>query len=107
MRSWKEDSLKILSTERVYSFEPVNSALTAEQSEKILGVQANMWTHIARTEAEIDRQIFPRLSALTEVAWIENSSRDWNNFKERMQLHRLRFDKLGVPYFIDPVLWDE
>ena len=100
-------SYDTISTELVYSFEPVSSELTAEQSEKILGVQANMWTHIARSEADVDRQIFPRLSALAEVAWTENSSRDWNDFKDRMQLHRLRLDKLGVPYFVDPVLWDE
>lgn len=96
-----------ISTEHVYSFEPINSELTAEQTRLILGAQANMWTHIARTEEDVDRQIFPRLAAMAEVSWSEKSSRNWDNFKNRMGVHQARLKKLGVQYFVDPVLWNE
>jgi len=86
------------SLEKTYSFEPVAPGLTADQIQHILGVQANMWTHIARTEDAIDRQIFPRLIALAEVAWSPPELRDYSDFQQRLTTHLARLDALGVKY---------
>ena len=72
------------STEKVYSYEPVPEKLTGDQSKYILGAQANMWTHIARTEAAIDAQVFPRLYALAEVLWTNPSTRDYAELQRRI-----------------------
>ena len=57
-----------------------------------------MWTHIARTEAAVDSQVFPRLIALAEVAWSPKDSRDFSDFWSRMGNQYLRLELLGVSY---------
>ena len=87
-----------ISLERTYSFEPESSVSRPENSGHVLGVQANMWTHLARTEEAIDQQLFPRLAALAEVAWSARQARDWPNFGPRMAAHYERLDRFGVKY---------
>lgn len=72
------------STEKVYSYDPVPQELADGQSKYILGAQANMWTHIARTETAIDAQVFPRLYALAEVLWTNPKVRDFSDFQHRI-----------------------
>ena len=79
-------SYETTSTEKVYSYQPVPAELTGDQSKYILGAQANMWTHIARDEEAIDRQIFPRLQALAEVLWSNPVTRDYKEFERRLNL---------------------
>jgi hexosaminidase len=52
-------SYETTSTKKVYSYDPVPEELRGDPSKYILGAQANMWTHIARTGPAIDTQIFP------------------------------------------------
>ena len=87
------------STEKVYSFNPVPVGFGAEKSEKILGVQANFWSHIDRTPPAIDRQLFPRLIALSETAWSLNDNKDWNEFKIRLKAIKKSLDILGINYY--------
>lgn len=77
-------SYETTSTEKVYSYLPVPKELPIEQSKFILGAQANMWTHIARTETAIDAQIFPRLFALAEVLWTNPVVRDYADLERRI-----------------------
>lgn len=87
-----------ISLEKTYSFEPMLEGLSPEQTPHILGVQANMWTHLARSDDAVDEQVFPRLAALAEVGWSPRGGRDWRDFSERMQTHYERLDRLGVKY---------
>ncbi|MFO7616382.1 MAG: family 20 glycosylhydrolase [Bacteroidales bacterium] len=75
--------------EKVYSYDPIPEELTPEQAGFILGAQANMWTHIARTENEIDRQIFPRLYALAEALWTSRERKEWEDFSSRLEASAL------------------
>jgi hexosaminidase len=77
-------SYETTSTEKVYSYHPVPKELSASQSKYILGAQANMWTHIARTPTAIDAQIFPRLYALAEVLWTNPEMRDYPDLEKRI-----------------------
>ena len=64
---------KTISTMRAYDYEPVPSGMTDEQSNNLLGVQSNFWSHIDRTEEDVDKQLYPRLLSIAEVCW---SSKD-------------------------------
>ena len=72
------------SAEKVYSYHPVPNELSVSQTKLVLGAQANMWTHIARTEETIDAQIFPRLYALAEVLWTNPVTRDYPDLEKRI-----------------------
>jgi hexosaminidase len=82
-------SYETTSTEKVYSYHPVPQELAGDPAKYILGAQANMWTHIARTEPAIDAQIFPRLYALAEVLWTNPAVRDYADLEHRIPVRTL------------------
>lgn len=83
---------------KVYHYEPVPSVLTPEQSQLILGSQANVWTEFMPTPQQVEYMVFPRLAALSEVLWSPKELRNWKNFSERMTAQYQRYDKLGINY---------
>jgi hexosaminidase len=76
-----------ISTERVYSYNPVPEFISGGKTDQILGVQANFWSHLNRIEPEMDRQIFPRLLALAEVGWLTATDKNWKDFSLRLKHH--------------------
>lgn len=86
--------------EKIYSFEPLSGKLENVEAEHILGVQANFWSHIDRSEPNMDRQIFPRILALAEVGWTEGMNRNWDNFSLRLKHHYKSLDLLNI-YHMD------
>jgi hexosaminidase len=87
-----------ISTERVYSYEPLSGMLKNVNPEHVLGVQANFWSHIDRTEPNMDRQIFPRILALAEVGWTEGKDRNWDDFSKRLKHQYKALDILDIYY---------
>ncbi|MFC7991701.1 beta-N-acetylhexosaminidase [Streptomyces pilosus] len=87
--------------EDVYRFEPVPAELTPQETARVLGTQANVWTEVMEDQARVDYQTFPRLAALAEVAWSDlpaPADRDFTSFERRMGAHYRRLDALGVAY---------
>jgi len=81
----------------VYSFHPINGFKQIAPNQ-ILGIQANFWSHIHRTPAKMDRQIFPRILALAEVGWTDPSNKKWCQFKLRMKDHFKSLKLLDLYY---------
>jgi hypothetical protein len=71
----------LLPLEKVYAFEPVPDGVPPE---RVLGLQGNLWSEFTPTEQDVDRQVFPRLCALAEVAWSPAARRDWTDFQARL-----------------------
>jgi hexosaminidase len=86
-------------TELVYSYNPVPDGFSSVQAERILGVQGALWTHMADNEMVFDYQMFPRLLALSEVAWSSSTGRNVSDFNNRLDRHLPRFELLGIRYF--------
>jgi len=91
--TWKT----INSLERVYSFDPAPAQLTPEQRKYVLGGEGCMWTEYTY-QFEVDRQVFPRLCALSEVLWSANDAKDFSDFSRRLDRHYQRLAALGVEY---------
>lgn len=89
-------SYKQIGIERVYAYEPVPAGLSADQVRHILGAQANFWSHIDRTPARTDAQLFPRLIALAERTWSPQTCRDWPDFLRRLSAHKSRLAELKI-----------
>ncbi|MBI4582345.1 MAG: family 20 glycosylhydrolase [Planctomycetes bacterium] len=83
----------------VYAFEPIPPELSPEQQPLVVGVEACMWTHLARSEGMIDMSIFPRLLALAEVGWTPVHRRRWGDFSARMKRHEPILRAKGVRCF--------
>jgi hexosaminidase len=67
-----------ISTRHIYDYEPV---IAGTKEVNYLGVQANFWSHIDRSEHNIDKQLFPRLLGLAETAWSRPENRKWEQFR--------------------------
>ncbi len=83
--------------EKVYSFEPIPSGLSTEQTRHIIGGECNMWSEHAPQEV-VDAKMFPRTLAMAEVLWSPASGRDYKEFYARVQRHYARLNDLGVMY---------
>ena len=88
----------VSSLEDVYRFDPTPEELTPEQAERVIGVQANLFTEHMRTEERVEYQAFPRVSALAEVAWTAHDRMDWADFQTRLEPQLARYRTLGIDY---------
>jgi hexosaminidase len=100
-QSLNEDSVTIggfTTVEKVYGYDPVPKELSAEQAKYIMGAQANVWTEYMGNSAKVEYQIFPRMSALSEVLWSPKETKDWNSFEKRLLTQFKRYDLWGTHY---------
>ncbi len=83
--------------EQVYSFNPIPEGVSEDQHSLVLGGECNLWTeHIPEERLEI--MMFPRVCAMAEVLWTKGTSRNYEDFKQRMKQHYARLALLGVNY---------
>ncbi|WP_181885090.1 glycoside hydrolase family 20 protein [Pontibacter diazotrophicus] len=100
-QSQREDSVTIggfTTVQKTYSYEPIPKELTAEQAKYVLGAQANVWTEYMSNPAKVEYQIFPRMTALSEVLWTAPEKKDWNDFEKRLLTQFKRYDMWGANY---------
>ena len=108
-QSKNEDSVTIggyTTIQKVYSYDPIPKALSAEDAKYVLGAQANVWTEYMTNTQKVEYQIFPRMSALSEVLWTPKEKKNWSNFEKRLINQFKRYDWLGINYskaYFDPV----
>ncbi|WP_375445639.1 family 20 glycosylhydrolase [uncultured Fibrella sp.] len=87
-----------LPIEKVYSYDPTPSELSADEQKYILGVQGNLWTEYIHTPAEVEYMVYPRAVALAEIGWMPAGPRNFEDFAARLKNHLKRFDRLGINY---------
>ncbi|OOG60730.1 beta-hexosaminidase [Rhodanobacter sp. B05] len=90
--------LGVESLKDVYAFQVVPGVLSATQAKHVLGVQANLWTEHLPTFAHVEHAVFPRLDALSEVAWSPPATNHWPSFLARLpaQFERYRAQHVNV-----------
>jgi hexosaminidase len=87
----------LLTLEDVYAFNPVPPGLTVAESDRIVGVQACLWSEYIDSVRALDYQAFPRLCALAEVAW-SGPGYPESDFAGRLRVHKGRLRAYGVEY---------
>lgn len=83
---------------KVYDLEPVPSVLSPDERKHIIGVQANLWTEYIVDWPRVQYQLLPRLSALSEVQWLESEKKNYKGFGLRMINMLKLYDKLDYHY---------
>ncbi len=84
----------------VYSFNPALDGLDNNQTDKIQGVQANIWAEWIPSRERMQYMIFPRLTALAEVAWGTADMNQYGDYTNRLLTHYKRWDIMGINYRI-------
>jgi hexosaminidase len=83
---------------KVYMFEPAPSQLTSREAKNILGAQGNLWTEFVPVSSHVEYMVMTRMTALSEVLWSPRKARNWNDFYDRLQIRKQRFETMGVNY---------
>lgn len=87
-----------LPLEKVYSFNPIPEELTEAEAQYIIGVQGNVWTEYMPTSEQVEYMVFPRILAMSEVAWSKPDAKDFEDFVKRVEVFNKRLDVLGLNY---------
>jgi hexosaminidase len=72
---------------KMLAWEPVPDSFTPEESARVLGIEACVWTEFISTERYLQFMTFPRLLALAEIAWRPKGRRDDAEFSKRLEPH--------------------
>jgi hexosaminidase len=88
-----------LPLEKVYSYHPVPDTLTSEEAKFIIGAQGNLWSEYIKTPGHAEYMVFPRAVALSEILWTPVENKNYNDFLQRLDVHKRRLNVLDVNYF--------
>ncbi|WP_437918499.1 beta-N-acetylhexosaminidase [Sphingobacterium sp. LRF_L2] len=83
---------------QVYSYNPIPEMLNTEERQHILGTQATMWTEYIPNFKQVEYMLFPRLMALSEVAWGTSNPIDYKGFENRVISHFSELDRQNINY---------
>ena len=84
--------------DKVYTWEPMPGQLEPEFQKYILGVQGQLWSEYLPDPKQVEYMAFPRLTALSEVAWTATSQRNLDDFMTRLAVHLQRLRILDVNF---------
>lgn len=87
-----------LRLDKVYGYNPIPKELNAEQAKYIWGTQANLWTEYVLDFPHVQHMIFPRMMALSEVAWGTSKPSEYKNFENRVLDHFKVLEQKGIRY---------
>lgn len=82
----------------VYDYEPIQKDWTKQTASLLMGVQACMWTEFCNTPADVDYLLFPRLSALAEVAWTKSERKNWKSYLKALDRFNEHLTAKGIVY---------
>jgi hexosaminidase len=82
----------------IYNYNPLPAELTPAQQQHVLGPQANLWTEYITTPAAAEYMLFPRLLAVSEVAWTPAARKSYAAFVPRMSQQFARLDHKKINY---------
>jgi hexosaminidase len=65
---------------------------------KVLGVEAPLWTETVKNQDMVDYMTWPRMLALAEMGWTQIDLRSYDEFRARLKANEQILDQLGVNY---------
>lgn len=86
-----------------YKFDPERYHITGESLNRVLGVEAEIWTEWIDGREKLDLNLFPRVTALSEVAWSPQERMNWKSYKTRLDILKPTLKELGIGYARDGV----
>ncbi|WP_439182288.1 beta-N-acetylhexosaminidase [Carboxylicivirga taeanensis] len=83
---------------KVYDYEPVPAGVEQKHLEQLLGVQANIWTEYMPNEKHVEYMLFPRIAALSEIAWQAPNTKNWLHFRQKMNQMLKHYEAMDINY---------
>lgn len=95
--------LEVCTTKRSYQMDPITQDMTPEQTNLILGGQANLWSEVIYASKIAEYMLFPRMCAIAESLWSPKEVRSLDSFAQRLPCHQKKLDLLNVCQFKGPL----
>jgi hexosaminidase len=84
---------------KIYSYNPTPKELTSDEQKYVMGVQANLWAEYVTSELKAEYMIFPRMLALSEIAWTPLANKNFSDFANtRLPSHLAWLEKNNFNY---------
>jgi hexosaminidase len=90
----------ICTIDMVYNYDPIPEGLTQDEANKILGVQACLWTEYVQTWNRVQIQLFPRILALSEISWTNVEQKNLEDFMHRVSQQYNFLIHQGIDFYI-------
>jgi hexosaminidase len=74
----------------------LNPAVAHKAEDLLLGMQACVWGEFIPDAAKLHVQTYPRSATIAEVTWTADASRNWNDFRIRLEKEFERLEAKGV-----------
>ena len=106
-REHGHDWAGIFDARKTLSFDFVEQGFTPEEMKRVVGVQGAFWSeaYISHRDTEynyLEYQVYPRICALSELAW-RGDGGEWGEFYERLtQSHYSRMVAMGIDFRLFP-----
>ena len=87
----------VISLKKVYKYNTVKSGF-GKSGQRVIGIEAEMWTEWVDSERALEFSVYPRILALSEVAWTNLENRRYKDFLRRLEWYKTYLRKKGVNY---------
>lgn len=84
--------------EKLYQYEPIPKAIDTDKAGHVLGLQAQLWSEYIPNPQHLEYMAYPRAAALAEVGWSPKSSKDYDDFLNRLRHHTKRLQAMEIHY---------
>ncbi|PCI34166.1 MAG: glycoside hydrolase family 20 [Flavobacteriaceae bacterium] len=92
-------SHKSISLEKAYNFNPIPKDLAPEYHKNVYGLGCQMWSEWTPTNADIERQTYPRIAAFAEVGWTQTNNKDFNIFSSSLEQLKKHWSKFNINFY--------
>lgn len=93
----------VVTLNKCYSTNLTDMGFSPRAKDNVVGFSGAFWSelllpHSERYESYLEYQTFPRICALSEVCWMPEEARSWENFSARLERHTTRLEAMGISY---------
>lgn len=93
----------VVTMEKCYSVNLDKLGYSPAAKRNVIGFSGAFWselylTHHKKYENYLEYQTFPRICALSEIGWLPQRERSWEDFSRRLESHKPRMEAMGISY---------
>lgn len=90
---------RLVSLEKVYSFEPKAEGISEEAAHHVQGLQGCLWTEHVMDAWHAEMMLYPRVFAIAETGWSQAEKKNWKDFERRALLFSTIARKWGYTVY--------
>lgn len=88
----------LITLDKAYQFDPAPQGTNKYVEQSIVGGQCSLRTALITTATQAEYMTLPRLMAISECLWSRREAKNWNRFRKKVELQKVRLDYKGYNY---------